>query len=226
MATVTAGKTFTSGETVTPEKLNALGAPAVAVADDEVTTAKILDAAVTAAKLADGAVTGTKVDATVITGQTAEAALADADTFLFHDASAAALRKVTKAQMESAFGVADGEITAAKLDGAQTGAAPIYGCRAWVNFNGTTGSTVGGEFRCTINASGNVAKVVRLGTGSFEVYFTVAMPDANYSYSGNATVGNGYIYGIGTQTTSKLAFLVSNNSQYLNPTVGCIQIFR
>ena len=31
----------------------------------------------------------------------------------------------------------DASVTAAKLSGAQTGSAPIYGCRAWVNFDGT-----------------------------------------------------------------------------------------
>jgi hypothetical protein len=52
MATVTAGYTWTSGETVTPAKLNSAAAPTVAVANDEITTAKILDANVTNAKLA------------------------------------------------------------------------------------------------------------------------------------------------------------------------------
>ena len=52
MATVTAGYTWTSGETVTPAKLNSAAAPTVVVANDEITTAKILDANVTAAKMA------------------------------------------------------------------------------------------------------------------------------------------------------------------------------
>ena len=52
MATVTQGYTWTSGETVTPAKLNTTAAPTVVVADNEVTTAKILDANVTNAKLA------------------------------------------------------------------------------------------------------------------------------------------------------------------------------
>jgi hypothetical protein len=54
MATVTASKTWVSGETVTPEGLNLTAAPTVVVADNEVTTAKILDANVTNAKLASG----------------------------------------------------------------------------------------------------------------------------------------------------------------------------
>lgn len=83
--------------------------------------------------------------------------------------------------------VADGAVSAAKLDGAQTGSAPIYGCRAWVNFNGNAGSTVDGEFRCTIRSSGNVSKVVRTGgatgtdAGVYLVTLTTAMSDSNYS---------------------------------------------
>jgi hypothetical protein len=41
MATVTQGYTWTSGETVTPAKLNSAAAPTVVVADNEVTNAKI-----------------------------------------------------------------------------------------------------------------------------------------------------------------------------------------
>jgi hypothetical protein len=52
MATVTPGIVWVSGETVTPAKLNSAAAPTVVVADDEITTAKILDANVTAAKMA------------------------------------------------------------------------------------------------------------------------------------------------------------------------------
>lgn len=56
------------------------------------------------------------------------------------------------------------------------GSAPVYACRAWVNFNGT--GTV------TINASGNVSSITDNGTGDYTVNFTVAMPDANYAYTG------------------------------------------
>jgi hypothetical protein len=66
-------------------------------------------------------------------------------------------------------------------------APPIFACRAWVNFDGTAGSTVDGEFRCTIRASGNVSKVVRSATGTFVVHFSTAMPDANYCFSGGTT---------------------------------------
>ena len=51
MATVTASYNWVSGETVTPAKLNSAAAPTVVVADNEITTAKILDGNVTLAKL-------------------------------------------------------------------------------------------------------------------------------------------------------------------------------
>jgi hypothetical protein len=51
--------------------------------------------------------------------------------------------------------------------------ATAYGCRAWVNFNGT--GTV------AIRASGNVTSITDNGTGDYTVNFTTAMPDVNYS---------------------------------------------
>ena len=55
--------------------------------------------------------------------------------------------------------------------------AVAYGCRAWVNFNGTTNT---GGF-CTIRGSGNVTTVADNGTGDYTVNFTNSMPDANYA---------------------------------------------
>ncbi|MDA0778783.1 MAG: hypothetical protein O3C19_06955 [Bacteroidetes bacterium] len=53
-----------------------------------------------------------------------------------------------------------------------TGAAPIYACRAWVNFKGTGA--------VTIRASGNVSSITDNGSGDYTVNLTTAMPDANY----------------------------------------------
>lgn len=52
--------------------------------------------------------------------------------------------------------------------------ATAYGCRAWVNFNGT--GTV------SIRESGNVSSITDNGTGDYTINFTTAMPDANYSW--------------------------------------------
>ena len=56
------------------------------------------------------------------------------------------------------------------------GTAPMYACRAWVNFNGT--GTV------AINSSGNVSSITDNNTGDYTINFTNAMPDANYSLQG------------------------------------------
>jgi hypothetical protein len=53
--------------------------------------------------------------------------------------------------------------------------ATAYGCRAWVNFNGT--GTV------SIRASGNVSSIGDNGVGDYTINFSSAMPNANYAWS-------------------------------------------
>tara|TARA_R100000951_G_scaffold44096_1_gene37220 strand:+ start:341 stop:1237 length:897 start_codon:yes stop_codon:yes gene_type:complete len=74
------------------------------IADSNVTSAKIAADAITAAKIADDAISDEHLDVTAITGQTAETSVADGDTILIHDASASALKKMTKANFVSGVG--------------------------------------------------------------------------------------------------------------------------
>jgi hypothetical protein len=69
-----------------------------------------------------------------------------------------------------------GNVAAARITDAlnASGSAPVYACRAWVNFDGTTSPG-------TIRASGNVSSVTRNGTGDNTINFTTAMPDDNYA---------------------------------------------
>jgi hypothetical protein len=53
-----------------------------------------------------------------------------------------------------------------------SGSAPVFACRAWVNFNGT--GTV------AIRASGNVSSITDNGTGIYTINFTEAMTDINF----------------------------------------------
>jgi hypothetical protein len=76
--------------------------------------------------------------------------------------------------------------------------ATAYGCRAWVNFNGT--GTV------AIRASGNVSSITDNGTGDYTVNFTTAMPDINYT-----TVAQ-------TASDSGTALIVNINSNNVNNT--------
>jgi len=61
-----------------------------------------------------------------------------------------------------------------------TGTAPLYACRAWVNFNGT--GTV------AIRASGNVSSITDVGVGNYRINFAIDMEDANYS----AVISHGF----------------------------------
>jgi hypothetical protein len=98
--------------------------------------------------------------------------------------------------------------------------AVAYGCRAWVNFNGT--STV------AIRASGNVSSITDNGTGDYTLNFTNALVDANYSFSGsasrlNATTSMSYLgpSATTTYTTSALQVLTANDSGALEDALRC-----
>ena len=81
-----------------------------------------------------------------------------------------------------------------------SGSAPVYACRAWVNFNGT--GTV------AIRASGNVSSITDNGTGDYTINFTTAMPDANYA------VTNGSCDSGGNTNAGILAFTSATASAF------------
>ena len=103
-----------------------------------------------------------------------------------------------------------------------SGSAPIYACRAWVNFNGT--GTV------AIRASGNVSSITDNGTGDYNVNFTNAMPDANYAInaqwgSGNSSVSMKAGSGQGTFTTTTANVFANQAGIALDGNVS-VAIFR
>lgn len=108
--------------------------------------------------------------------------------------------------------VASPTLTTPNINSAQfatvSGTAPIYPCRAWVNFNGT--GTV------AIRASGNVTSITDNGTGDYTVNFTTAMPDADYA----PTIAISSIY---TNNASAVATVNSNgsNTEVAPTTTAC-----
>jgi hypothetical protein len=97
---------------------------------------------------------------------------------------------ISQANQIDTAAIVDGAVTNAKLTLAAnasniktalnaTGDAPIYACRAWVNFNGT--GTV------AIRGSGNVTSITDNGTGDYTVNFTTALPDINFSINGTCS---------------------------------------
>ena len=93
-----------------------------------------------------------------------------------------------------------------------SGTAPIYGVRAWVNFNGQ-GSNGANQ---TLNGSGNIASVYKTGTGNFTVTFTTAMPDANYAITFGAGLstsvsdGNGTCMDVYSQSASAFSMAITD----------------
>jgi hypothetical protein len=82
--------------------------------------------------------------------------------------------------------------------------ATAYGCRAWVNFDGT-GTPA-------IRASGNVSSITDNGTGDYTVNFTTALVDANYAYVGTGRRNDG--------TQRPINFSQSTNAIYNSSTTA------
>lgn len=103
--------------------------------------------------------------------------------------------------------------------------APIYACRAWVNFNGT--GTV------AIRGSGNVSSITDDGVGNYTINFTTAMSDTNYTWAGassNSGVGPGGAsvceYATGGKTTTSLKIYTSLTNAYFDSPNIHIAVFR
>lgn len=98
-----------------------------------------------------------------------------------------------------------------------SGSAPLYACRAWVNFNGV--GTV------AIRAAGNVTSITDNGVGNYTVNFTTAMPNTNYALianSGDFASGTAYLYAqerMGTRSISSVAVATG----YVNSGAAAIQ---
>jgi len=102
-----------------------------------------------------------------------------------------------------------------------TGTAPIYACRAWVNFDGNT---------ATIRDSGNVSSITKNGTGDYTVNFATAMPDDNYiaaaSSNKNNSVNGAYYYAVDYLSSSVSVFTFNENSEARDYTISGVCIFR
>jgi hypothetical protein len=106
-----------------------------------------------------------------------------------------------------------------------TGSAPIYACRAWVNFNGN--GTV------AIRASGNVSSITDHAAGDYTVNFTTAMPDANYApqitFGQNGNSNPSYtpiVFELGQSTTSSRLQTNGATGGKADVSIVCVAVFR
>ena len=98
---------------------------------------------------------------------------------------------------------------------------PRFGCRAWVNFNGTG--------VVAIRASGNVSSITDNGTGDYTVNFTTALSDANYAVIGSAftnVTGSAGPNLNTTPTTSSVRVYTGNPASFADATGCYFAIFR
>ena len=100
--------------------------------------------------------------------------------------------------------------------------ATAYGCRAWVNFNGS-GTPA-------IRDSGNVSSITDNNVSDYTVNFTTSMPDVNYSacISGEGIVGtNGQWAGsVELVALATSSVRMAQTGVASDPTTVCVSIFR
>ena len=99
--------------------------------------------------------------------------------------------------------------------------ATAYGCRAWVNFNGT--GTV------AIRGSGNVSSITDGGTGKYTINFTTAMPDTNYAPTAATSQGIMDVPGATTPTKTTIALGANtrtNTGVLIDVSSVSVSIFR
>jgi hypothetical protein len=110
---------------------------------------------------------------------------------------------ISQAGLDAPISLTSPTLTTPNINSAQiatvSGTAPLYMCRAWVNFNGT--GTV------AIRASGNVTSITDNGTGDYYVNFSTSMPDTNYVITGSAriqdsTAADGAMFGTTRQNVA------------------------
>lgn len=107
--------------------------------------------------------------------------------------------------------------------------AVAYGCRAWVNFDASSGTP-------SIRGSGNVNSITDNGVGDFTINFTNAMSDANYSaaITGNwaaspgayADPNNAFAPYGQAPTTSALRVGTRSSSAFFDYAYVFVQVFR
>jgi len=99
--------------------------------------------------------------------------------------------------------------------------AVAYGCRAWVNFNGT--GTI------AIRSSGNVSSITDNSQGEYTVNFTTAMVDANYSFAVSGSKLTDHAIHAGGRlapTTSSLRIRFVDLTVYADVDYVSVAIFR
>jgi len=200
MGAVNTTYTFTATDTITSTKMNNI------IDQTTMTDAAILGETlqVVAGQLkvrAQGITSNELSSGSVTSNAIADGTIVDADI----SASAAigpsklGTGAITATATVTTANIVDASVTAPKLSGAQTGAAPIYGARAF----GTVTST-GTELE---SSKGNVSIVSRSAAGAYTVSFITPMPSTSYVVTTTSRGGadSTWVISVGTRTTTSFS---------------------
>lgn len=163
-----------------------------------------------------GNVAATDVQAAINELDTEKAALAGSASQVF---SVAAATSDDNAVRKDQINVANSPLVATALNA--SGSAPIFACRAWVNFNGT--GTV------AIRGSGNVSSITDNGTGTYVINLMTAMPDTNgviLDGKSNQTSNAGNATGSAWTSTSTISVVVYENNSLVDVANLYFAVFR
>lgn len=126
-------------------------------------------------------------------------------------------------------GVATGQFDSSgnfKFNSGYGSVVTAFGCRAWVNFNGTGTPAIRG--------SGNVTSIADNGTGLFGVNLTNALTDTNYAIVVNSGLSgssgdSGRTLATGNVVTTSLCAINTKNSNtgtLEDYALNCVALFR
>lgn len=220
MGAVQTTYTFTATDTITSAKMNNIIDQTTITTDAIIGSTldvasgrlKVRALGITSNEIADGQVTSDKILNGTIVNADINASAAIELSKLATGALPTAIT-IASANIVNGTIVADdienATITAPKLNGAQNGSAPIYGVRAWVSFDAerdASGAVNSSNTNRFIRGSGNVASVLKTGTGRYTVTFTTAMPNANYAT----------IVGSDANPNHKIAGVINPNASFVN----------
>jgi hypothetical protein len=85
-----------------------------------------------------------------------------------------------------------------------------YGCRVWVNMNGTGTPSIRG--------SGSVSSITDNGTCSYTLNFSITLPDTNYSVNVSQNIESS------GSTSQMMGVMTSSNSSYTNKSTTAVRI--
>jgi hypothetical protein len=226
---------FVSGAVVTSGGLEITAGGQMQIASDGVTTARILNSNVTTAKIADGAVTPAKLSTSGPSWDSAGGTFllsqrvlevgygitSNTDSVIdfhaVHPLTDYEARIIRASGANGTFSISNngtGAITLSSSGGVTfgsanmptpVGTAPIFGVRAWVNFDASrdsSGATNASNTNRFIRSSGNVTSVLKTATGKFTVTFTFAMPNTNYIVTSSAGIAGSPRFACADRTTA------------------------